>query len=212
MLYGTYQPELPEVPAVYGVKRPVHTWNPYIINFTHLWLMVCDAWRTSNYWDKLRIWFMPTGWRPADVIERYPVNAVKDMSSFRKFSPQYSAFFTAWAVVQLTVTLGLLSFLFYRAESISNNEKLLYGGFLLAAIFAYTAVMDKRTYGVVAMFAVVALAIAIIVNTGDWFGLSALWQTGPIVFIAFWAVSALAGVFFLFTEFNTGNEMSVSRD
>ena len=33
MLFGTFQPELKEVPPVYGVKRPVRTWNPIIINF-----------------------------------------------------------------------------------------------------------------------------------------------------------------------------------
>ena len=55
-MFGTYQPELPEVPAVYGVKRPVKTWNPIIINWQHLGLLYLDAWRTKNWWDKLRIW------------------------------------------------------------------------------------------------------------------------------------------------------------
>lgn len=35
-LFGTYQEELPEEPCVYGVTRPVRTWNPIRINFMHL--------------------------------------------------------------------------------------------------------------------------------------------------------------------------------
>ncbi|MDX1941748.1 MAG: sterol desaturase family protein, partial [Saprospiraceae bacterium] len=66
-LFGTFQEELDDVPPVYGVTRPVRTWNPIKINFQHFWLLFKDAWRTRNWWDKLRIWFMPTGWRPADV-------------------------------------------------------------------------------------------------------------------------------------------------
>ncbi|MCK6694960.1 MAG: sterol desaturase family protein, partial [Thermoanaerobaculia bacterium] len=59
--FGTFQEELPDVPPVYGVKRPVRTWNPFKINFQHFWLLLSDAWHTRNWWDKLRLWFMPTG-------------------------------------------------------------------------------------------------------------------------------------------------------
>lgn len=47
-LFGTFQPEKEEIPAVYGVTRAVHTWNPWIINYQHLWLLISDAWRTKS--------------------------------------------------------------------------------------------------------------------------------------------------------------------
>ncbi|MBK5270602.1 MAG: sterol desaturase family protein, partial [Bacteroidia bacterium] len=72
-LFGTYQEELPDVPPVYGITRPVRTWNPIKINFQHVWLLIKDAWRTKSWKDKIRLWIMPTGWRPADVAEKYPV-------------------------------------------------------------------------------------------------------------------------------------------
>jgi alkylglycerol monooxygenase len=69
-LFGTFQEELLDVKPVYGITRQVNTWNPVKINFQHLTLLVKDAWRTNPAcWDKFRIWFMPTGWRPADVAE-----------------------------------------------------------------------------------------------------------------------------------------------
>src|SRR4051812_15025970 len=37
-LFGTFQEELPDVTPVYGITRPVKTWNPVTINFQHLWL------------------------------------------------------------------------------------------------------------------------------------------------------------------------------
>jgi sterol desaturase/sphingolipid hydroxylase (fatty acid hydroxylase superfamily) len=72
-LFGTFQAELENEPPVYGIKKPAHTWNPIIINFQHLALLLRDAWHAQSWWDKLRIWVMPTGWRPADVIQRYPI-------------------------------------------------------------------------------------------------------------------------------------------
>ncbi|MEM9848842.1 MAG: sterol desaturase family protein, partial [Bacteroidota bacterium] len=70
--FGTFQAELADKPPVYGTLKPVRTWNPLWINFQHLWGLWRDAWRTRSWWDKLRIWFMPTGWRPADVAAKYP--------------------------------------------------------------------------------------------------------------------------------------------
>src|SRR5690606_33490528 len=55
-LFGTFQPELENVQPVYGVKRPVKTWNPILINFQHLWLLIKDAWRAQNWADKFKIW------------------------------------------------------------------------------------------------------------------------------------------------------------
>ena len=80
--FGTFQEELDDVPPVYGITRPARTWNPIKINFQHLWLLCKDAWRTKSWRDKLRIWFMPTGWRPDDVEAKYPLNKIYDVYRF----------------------------------------------------------------------------------------------------------------------------------
>ena len=54
-LFGTFQEELKEVPPVYGITRPVRTWNPVKINFQHLWLLIKDAWRTKSWKDKFTL-------------------------------------------------------------------------------------------------------------------------------------------------------------
>ena len=44
----------------------------------------------KSWVDKLRIWFMPTGWRPADVKEQYPVTIITDVYDFKKYQPTAS--------------------------------------------------------------------------------------------------------------------------
>jgi len=83
-LFGTFQEELDEHPVVFGVTHPLRSWNPLWANlqfYVQLWR---DAVRAGSWWDRLRIWFMPTGWRPADVAARWPVDK-PDLASFRKF-------------------------------------------------------------------------------------------------------------------------------
>ena len=202
-LFGTYQQELDEVTPVYGVKRPVKTWNPFIINFQHLFLLITDAWRTESYKDKLRIWFMPTGWRPADVALKYPITYVEDMSRFEKYDPVYSAAFVGWSFFQMASNLALLCFFFYRMGALPYKESLLYGGFLMVSIFAYTSVMDKKAYGVLATFVQAAFGISIIMLTGDWFGMKDIWPSFTTILIGYMAITALAALAFMLTEFRT---------
>ncbi|MCY1530682.1 Fatty acid hydroxylase superfamily protein [compost metagenome] len=83
-LFGTFQEELDEEPVIFGVTTPLASWNPLWANlqfYVQLWR---DAARAESWWDRLRIWFMRTGWRPVDVAERYPL-AKPDLSRFSKF-------------------------------------------------------------------------------------------------------------------------------
>ena len=141
-LFGTFQEELPDVPPVYGTKRPAKTWNPIIINFQHLWSIVQDAWRTRSWWDKLRIWFMPTGWRPADVATRYPIPYYKHAAEQVKYQTPYTRGLQYWSWTQLVINLGLMYHLMFRIGHLSLPEIMLYGGFLFLSVFAYSALMD----------------------------------------------------------------------
>ncbi|MEM6725734.1 MAG: sterol desaturase family protein, partial [Bacteroidota bacterium] len=107
-LFGTFQEELVEEPPVYGVKKAVKTWNPVLINFMHIWGIAKDAWRTRNWWDKVRIWFMPTGWRPEDVSKQYPMEVTTDVYAREKYDTNPSRLFLIWAWTQLILTTGLL--------------------------------------------------------------------------------------------------------
>ena len=87
--FGTFQEELDDVPCVYGTLKPVQTWNPILINFQHIYYLIQDAWHTNNLVDKFKIWFMPTGWRPNDVIVKIPRSKVEDVFSQKKYTEQY---------------------------------------------------------------------------------------------------------------------------
>jgi len=173
-LFGTFQQELDHIPPVYGITRPVQTWNPIKINFMHLWLLIKDAWRTKSWKDKLRIWLMPTGWRPADVAENYPVYKISDVYHFEKYAPVTSRWSLVWAGFQVGILLLLISYLFGRIAGIGSPAMFVYGGFVFIMVYAYTELMDRNPYAIVWEGIKNMLGIAIIVYTGDWFGAASL--------------------------------------
>ena len=67
-LLGTFADETEAVR--YGVTTPVRTFDPLRLQFSWWRLLWADAMATRSWWDKLRLWWMPTGWRPADVRAR----------------------------------------------------------------------------------------------------------------------------------------------
>jgi len=67
-LFGTFADETEVVR--YGVTTPVRTFDPLRLQFSWWRLLWADAMATRSWLDKLRLWWMPTGWRPADVRAR----------------------------------------------------------------------------------------------------------------------------------------------
>lgn len=195
-MFGTFQEELPDVPPRYGVLKPAATWNPILINFQHLGRLLADAWRTRSLRDKFRIWWMPTGWRPADVAKKYPRQGISDVYNFRRYETPADPLLKAYVVFQLAVTLTLLIFMFYNFGAIGSAGLLLSGGMLFAGIFGYTSLMDGRRF---APWIEVARALAggwLIYRTSDWFGLDAYWSMGSTAVAVYFCITLAGGIYF----------------
>ncbi len=200
-LFGTFQEELPDVKPVYGITRPVNTWNPVKINFLHLILLIKDALRTASIRDKFRIWFMPTGWRPADVAEKYPVPYIKDTAAQEKYMPAASVYLKLWSWAQLFITFFLMAFLISQMPVISKTALFLYAFFIYFSVYSYSELMDRSRYAW--LFEVLRLlyAFAIIYAYNGWFTADNL-MPGATTFIAIYLVlSALISLAFEHFEF-----------
>ena len=143
-LFGTFQEELDTVPPVFGITRPANTWNPIRINFQHLSLLISDAWRAENWKDKFTIWFQPLGWRPADVIDNYPVDKIKDVYHFEKYNTPASPAMKLYLWIQLFCMLLLVSYLYGNIVSIGHTNIFIYGAFIFVQVYALTEFMDRN--------------------------------------------------------------------
>lgn len=199
-IFGTFQEELDEVPPQYGVLKPANTWNPIIINFQHLWRLIQDAWRTKNYRDKFRIWFMPTGWRPEDVIEKYPISIIKNVYNFRKYQPEASAALKAYSLFQLVVTTFLMLFMFYSYAAIGFDGLLLFGAFIFVGIYGYTTLMDRKIYAVWIEVIRGVGGLTLIYFTNDWFGINSDFSIGSYLVALYFLITIFGGVYFTYFE------------
>lgn len=194
--FGTFQEELPHVKAVYGITRPVRTWNPIKINFMHIWLMIKDSWHTQNIKDKFRIWFMPTGWRPADAEAKYPVYKIEDPYHFQKYDTQSTKGFTVWVWIQFVLLIAFISYLFGNIAAIGSPGIFYYGAFVFLFVYAYTELMDRNPYAWAWELAKSALGLALLYQTGDWFGAGKLFTGIPYLLIIYFIATAMISMLF----------------
>ena len=188
-MFGTFQEESPAIPAVYGVTRPVRTWNPIKINFMHLWLLMQDAWHTKSWKDKLRVWLMPLGWRPADVVEKYPVYKIEDVYHFEKYDTPAPKGMIIYLWVQLFCLLLIVSYLFGNVASIGLTNMMYYGLFIFAQVYALTEFMDRNPRALIYEIVKNMICVGGILYYGGWFGLQNYFGASSYILMGYFVAS-----------------------
>lgn len=199
--FGTFQEELESVPPVYGITRPAQTWNPIKINFQHLGLLISDAWRAEKWNDKFTIWFKPTGWRPENFEEKYPVNKITDVYNFEKYGSENSLKLTYWSLAQALITLVIVAFLFNNIGNIGLPNIFVYGLFIFLTVYSYSELMDKNKHSIYWESFRFLIAMGILFYFGDWFGLNSLFPIGNYLIVGYLILSLLMNFYFVFFEF-----------
>jgi sterol desaturase/sphingolipid hydroxylase (fatty acid hydroxylase superfamily) len=188
-MFGTFQEETPAITAVYGVTRPVRTWNPIKINFMHLWLLMQDAWHTQSWKDKLRVWLMPLGWRPADVIEKYPVYKIEDVYHFEKYDTPAPKGMIIYLWIQLFCLLLIVSYLFGNVANIGLTNMMYYGLFVFAQVYALTEFMDRNPRAMIYEIVKNMICVGGILYYGGWFGLQNYFSASSYILIGYFIAS-----------------------
>jgi len=142
-MFGSHAEEREAV--IYGIGTPVRTFNPIRMQFTYwinLWRDACASERT---WDRWRIWFMPTGWRPASRRNAPWPNYIEDCHRFDKYDRVVDARTKAYVLLQLAV----IALLTARGAPVNGEFIILVANTIALALVLWTAwavglVLDQR--------------------------------------------------------------------
>ena len=190
-LFGTFQEELPNVVPVYGITRPMRTWNPIKINFKHMWLLITDAWKTNDIKAKFQLWFKPTGWRPADLEAKSPVFKIDDVYHFEKYQTKRSNPFYAWVWLQIVLIFIIVAYFLGNIANIGVPNIFIYGAFVYVYIYALTDFMDGNPSSLFWEILKSIFGISLIVILGDWFGADKYYPLLSNLMIAYFILSLI---------------------
>ena len=142
-LFGTFEPEDPREPCVYGTRKPLQSWDPVWANLEVYAALARDSLHATRWGDKLRTWLNPPGWRAADVAAKHPAAAF-DIAAVRRFDPPVSRSAQVLAALQFAALLGGVALFLWHADSSPLLRNASGAGVLLAGLWALGALLQGR--------------------------------------------------------------------
>ena len=191
-LFGSFQKEHKEQPAIYGIRAPLASWNPIWANL-HIFInMALDAWRTANWQDKFRVLWSRTGWRPADVEVWYPAQK-SNLDQFEKYNPDLNPLTNSGIVAQYIL---LSVFHLWSAGQVDQLSYVLL--WATVAIQTYTlivigAILDGKSFArrleqsrLLVLAVVLYTSFALNLITIDWFyyGVGSLLLSAAVMWLS----------------------------
>lgn len=85
-MFGSFQDELDDEPCIYGIRKPLKSYNPLWANVHVYWATWLDSLHAARWQDKIKVWFKGPGWRPPGLDETHPIMKTA-LEDFRKFDP-----------------------------------------------------------------------------------------------------------------------------
>jgi sterol desaturase/sphingolipid hydroxylase (fatty acid hydroxylase superfamily) len=142
-LFGTYQKE--EEEPVYGITKPLASWNPVWANF-HYWAELMDsARRTRRAADKIRIFLKPPGWQPAELGGFVPPVAV-DRPRYRKFDTPLTRRRAVYVFFHFAAVIAVTSAMLYAQGRLPFPMLLLGAAFVLLSLVTLSALIEGRPW------------------------------------------------------------------
>ena len=153
---------------------------------------------------------MPLGWRPADVVEKFPVYKIEDVYNFEKYDPKYSSSLLAWCWIQLIILLLFTSYLFASIAVISTPGIFVYGLFIFLMVYAFTELMDRNRYALFWEVVKNIFGCFIIYKTGDWFHSSTYISWVNYLIAGWFFISTFVTAWFALIEFKNEKQLKIA--
>lgn len=144
-LFGSFEDETEA--CSYGVTAPPNTWDPTFINF-QVWRVVArDSWEAKRFVDKVRVWFMPTGWRP-EGARPLPKGEWKRDGQEIKFQSTPLAGSKPYLVWQVALGFPVMLLVTRPDSPLDTVQKVVLSLLLWAAATSWSALLESRRWAV----------------------------------------------------------------
>lgn len=142
-LFGTFIEEQDE--PVYGTVTPLSSFDPIranVVEWSRLWDL---ARRTRRVRDKIKVWFLPPEWHPADLGGVVTVPEVSRATQ-RRYDVRTPPAVTVYVVVSFGLVL-LASVLFLAInQQLGSGQRLLYAAEVILGLYTIAALTEGRAH------------------------------------------------------------------
>ncbi|HEX6939300.1 MAG TPA: sterol desaturase family protein [Longimicrobiales bacterium] len=167
-LFGTFQPE--EEEPVYGITRPLRSWNPLWANVHVFWEIARNVARARSWRDRWMYVFGPPGWRPASEGGRVVPREVS-RETVEPYDPRVPPALAGYGFAQFAAAVAATLALLRNSASLPLHHTAAAGFWIMISLAGVAGVFEA------ARWAVPIEASRLIVLAG---ACAALWSTGTL--------------------------------
>ena len=143
-LFGSFQQELDEERVVFGLRKPLNSWNPVWANVHVYWRLIEDFLKAPGVANKFKICFKPPGWQPAGMKSSCQLGPAEvDLS--RRFDPAISNFSRYYTFVQFILTIVLSLYILLNATSIGYSITALTVAYLTYSFYVQGVWLEAKS-------------------------------------------------------------------
>ena len=132
--------------------------------------MAKDSWHACSWADKMRVWFAPPGWRPADVAARFPMTLYDPHVDFVKCDPPRNLLLSVYGLVLFVVLIAANSHFLALLPTAPSALNIVYFLFILGTLVCLGGVLENRREFLIAEVARLTTTALVVLTTGAWFG------------------------------------------
>ncbi|MDP2035213.1 MAG: lysoplasmalogenase family protein [Polaromonas sp.] len=140
-IFGSFREE--DEKCVYGTRSPLNSWDPLWANAEVYWALGKESWHARSWGDKIRVWFKPPGWRPADVAARFPKEPF-DMAQVQRFHPPLKPAVELLGGVQFLLLLAGVAYFLWHADAMATGPALVWLAALGTGLWAVGGLLQGR--------------------------------------------------------------------
>lgn len=148
-MFGTFQEE--EEEPIYGITKPLNSWNPLWANLHHFVEMAELLKQVRGWKDKIKVVFMPPGWRPDYLGGRFVVAEV-DRSSYKKYDTPVPQTLNYYVFFQYLFTVAGAAVFLFSATELSMPIKTMSALLIVIAIVNCGALFELKKWVYLAEF------------------------------------------------------------
>jgi len=138
-LFGTFVEERVNEPIVYGIRKPLHSFNPLWANAMH-YADLCKQWQSASGWgDKMRsVWGSPST-HAADSLPFRP-------SAFVRYAPKTPRILAVYATLQYALLVPIFMGFLFIFEKTPLWTSVLYGLWLCLSVLCISGLLENKAW------------------------------------------------------------------
>jgi len=144
-LFNSFQQELDDEKVIFGLRKPLNSWNPVWANIHVYWRLLQDFLKVRGVGNKIKVFFMPPGWQPQGMessckLRHQPL----DLST--RFDPVISSFNQGYTFVQFILTVALSLYILINANSIGYFITTAFVVLLTFSFYVHGTALEAKSY------------------------------------------------------------------